>query len=100
MARRFCPASLAQTTIQNLEHPQSLHRTSEGEGITDSQPQLIPIKELGFIKQVKIVSLGDCGKIKRAQKLYNIAEVPELPLPGCNAPFCLCGYEPIIPNDV
>lgn len=65
--------------------------------------QLLSFKKLGFVKQLRIVPTGDgddCTRIKRLKKTYSIEEVPELPLPGCKAPFCRCWYEPIIHNDV
>jgi len=65
--------------------------------------QLLSFKKLGFVKQVKIVPVGDfldCKRIKRRKKVYNIDEVPELPLPGCDADFCRCAYEAIIPKDL
>jgi hypothetical protein len=63
--------------------------------------ELRGLKELGFVKQVRIVPFGcgrDCGKIKSFKKIHDINEVPELPLPGCTAPYCLCEYQAIIPK--
>lgn len=60
-------------------------------------------KELGFVKKVKIVPVGDCrdcNKIKRLKKIYNIEEVPELPISGCDSPYCRCSYEAIIDGDI
>ncbi len=63
--------------------------------------ELRRLKELG-VRQVKISPCGDardCGKIKRLRKTYRIDEVPDLPLPGCTAPYCRCIYLPIIKKD-
>jgi hypothetical protein len=60
---------------------------------------LIKFGDEGFVKKVRIVPVGDardCNKIKRFKKIHNLSEVPELPLPGCTAPYCRCMYEPII----
>jgi hypothetical protein len=57
--------------------------------------------EVGVVRQVKIVPIGhgqDCEKIRHFKKIYNLDEVPELPLAECSAPFCLCMYEPILPD--
>lgn len=64
---------------------------------------LIRFKKDGFVKQVKIDVINDCftcNKVKRFKKIYNIDEVPELPLPGCDAPYCRCGYKPIIDRSI
>jgi|GEM_PF-2190867 len=76
-------------------HLDAFHRVSR-------KKELLSLKKLGFVKQVKIVPVGDsrdCKKIKRFKKIYSMEEVPELPVPGCDAPFCRCMYEAIIPND-
>lgn len=61
--------------------------------------ELLRFKELGFIKEVRIVPVEDerdCWQIKRFKKTWRIEEAPELPLPGCSAPYCRCMYEAII----
>jgi len=61
--------------------------------------ELLNLKKLGFVKKVKIVPVGDvcdCKRIKQFKIIYNIEDVPELPLPGCDAPYCRCSYEAII----
>ena len=73
-------------------HLGAFHRVSR-------KQELRRLNNLGFVKQVKIVG-GDCERMKRFKKTYLIEEVPELPLPGCDAPFCSCYYEAIIPNDI
>lgn len=76
-------------------HLDAFHRVSRNN-------DLIKFKKLGFIKQIKIVPVGDafdCKRIKRFTKIYNIEEVPELPVPDCDAPCCRCYYQPIISND-
>lgn len=95
----FDPSALKviepKATLECL-HLDAFHRVSRAK-------QLLTLKKLGFVKQVKIVPTGDgddCAKIKRLKKTYRIEDVPELPLPGCDVPFCRCWYEPIIPNDV
>jgi hypothetical protein len=65
------------------------------------QRDLLKLRDLGFVKQVTIVPVGDagdCGKVKRLKKTYSLEAVPELPLPDCTAPFCRCMYEPVIPD--
>jgi hypothetical protein len=77
-------------------HLDAFHRVSR-------KKELLKLKKLGFVEKVKIVPVGDlldCKGIKQLRKIYNIEEVPELPLPGCDASFCRCYYEAIIPNDV
>lgn len=77
-------------------HLDAFHRVSR-------KQELLSFKKLGLVKQVKIVPVGDerdCAKIKRFKKLWQIEEVPELPLPGCNAPYCRCMYEAVISKDV
>lgn len=62
---------------------------------------LLNYKKLG-IKKVKIDAIADvrtCNNIKRLKKIYNIDEVPELPLPGCDSSYCRCTYQPIIRRD-
>lgn len=84
-----------KATLECL-HLDAFHRVSRAK-------ELQGFKKLGYIKQVKIVPTGDgddCAKIKRLKKIYSIGEVPELPLPDCDAAFCRCYYEPIIPHDV
>jgi hypothetical protein len=75
-------------------HLDAFHRTI-------NKYDLIKLKKLGFVKKVKIVPCGDgfdCKRIRRCKKIYNIGEVPQLPLPECDAPYCRCYYEPIISN--
>ena len=72
-------------------HVDAFHRVSR-------KKELLSLKKLGFVKQVKIH--GDRERIKRFKKIHRIEEVPELPLPGCNSPFCACWFEAILPNDV
>ena len=55
---------------------------------------LVRMKSIG-IKKVEISDCGDerdCPKIKRLKKTWLIDEIPELPLPGCTAPYCRCSY--------
>lgn len=63
--------------------------------------ELLKLKKSGWIKQVTIVSCDDgddCQEIKRLKKTYSIVEVPELPLAGCDAAFCRCWYQAVIPK--
>ena len=63
--------------------------------------ELFRMKENGILK-VKIVPTGDaldCKLIKRFKKIHNIEELPELPIPGCDAEYCRCYYEAIPPKD-
>ncbi|WP_423854281.1 hypothetical protein [Acinetobacter guillouiae] len=54
------------------------------------------------IKKVKIVvdkdDLDTCSAIKRMRKVYNINEVPEIPLDREKCQHCTCYYEPVIPK--
>lgn len=65
------------------------------------QRDLLKFRDLGFVKQVTIVPVGDagdCGKVKRLKKTYSLEAVPALPLPDCTAPFCRCMYQSVIPD--
>jgi hypothetical protein len=48
------------------------------------------------VKKVKIMDCGDerdCKIVKKvAGKVWPINKVPALPLQGCNAEYCRCGY--------
>jgi len=82
-----------KSTLENM-HLNAVNRVAR-------KRDLHRFKEVGFVRQVRIVPIGngqDCEEIKRFKKIHNIADVPELPLPGCSAPFCLCMYEPILPD--
>jgi hypothetical protein len=60
---------------------------------------LVNFRELGFVKHVKIVPVGDardCNEIKRFKKIHDLNRVPDLPLPGCTSPYCRCMHEPIL----
>lgn len=77
-------------------HIDAYHRVSR-------KKELLSLKKLGFVKEVKIVPVGDdgdCESIKELKKIFRLEEVPQLPLPGCDASFCRCRYEAIIPNDI
>ncbi len=68
-------------------HLDAFHRVAR-------KKELRELKELN-VRQVDILPAGDardCGKIKRFKKTHRINEVPELPLPGCTAPYCRCMY--------
>jgi hypothetical protein len=57
--------------------------------------KLMELRARGVTK-VKIVSMGgdlDCKEIKDYNEVYSINEVPDLPLPGCNAAYCRCDFE-------
>jgi len=84
-----------KATLEGM-HLDAFHRVSR-------KNELRRFKELRFVEKVKIVPCGDerdCGQKKRLKKIWRIEEVPELPLPGCDAPYCRCMYEPIISRDV
>ena len=56
--------------------------------------KLQELKKLG-IQYVKIRTCEDerdCKAVKLCKKRWPIDEVPELPLPKCNAPYCRCDY--------
>jgi hypothetical protein len=58
--------------------------------------KLMELRTRGVTK-VKIVSMGgdlDCEEIKgHAAKIFSLNNVPVLPLPGCNAPYCRCDFD-------
>lgn len=56
--------------------------------------ELNRLKALG-LKYVVIDDCGDerdCKAVKHCKKRWPIDEVPELPLPGCDAEYCRCMY--------
>ena len=78
-------------------HLDAFHRTSRREG------RLRRFKELGFVKKIKIVPMGDsrdCAAIQRFRKIHNLDEAPELPLPECDAAYCRCDYQPILSRKI
>ena len=82
-----------KSTLEQMQL-EAFHRVSR-------KKELLKLKQMGWVKQVKICSMGggsDCSKIRKSKKVYNINEVPELPLEGCNAAFCSCSYEAVIPK--
>jgi hypothetical protein len=82
-----------KSTLENM-HLNAVNRVAR-------KRDLRRFKEMGFVKQVRIVPIGDgqdCERIKRFKKIHNLADAPELPLPGSSAPFCLCMYKPILPD--
>jgi hypothetical protein len=55
---------------------------------------LFALKARG-VKKVKIVNMGgelDCEAVKTHERIFPIDDVPMLPLPQCNAPYCRCEY--------
>ena len=52
-------------------------------------------KTFGFVKEVRVNAINGCAKTSKLKKKYQLDEVPELPLAGCDT-LCLCYYEPII----
>ncbi|HXN49997.1 MAG TPA: hypothetical protein VN893_25320 [Bryobacteraceae bacterium] len=87
-----CLSTIEPKSVLEDMHLNAFHRVAR-------KRDLLEIRELG-VKQVRIVPLGgrDCAKIRRLKKIHDIDELPELPLPGCTAPYCLCMYEAIIPK--
>jgi hypothetical protein len=58
--------------------------------------KLIELRTRGVTK-VKIINMGgdlDCEEIKGHEGVYPIDDVPVLPLPGCDAAYCRCDFEP------
>jgi hypothetical protein len=58
--------------------------------------KLLELKARG-VKKVKIENVGgnlDCGTVGTHEKIFPIDQVPELPLPQCDAPYCRCEYSP------
>ncbi|WP_434279325.1 hypothetical protein [Acinetobacter sp. CE-15] len=55
------------------------------------------------IKRVKIIvdkqDIDACPAIKRMKKVYNLADVPLIPLDRLKCQHCTCYYEPILPKD-
>lgn len=58
--------------------------------------KLMELRTRGVTK-VKIVCMGgelDCEDIKDHGGEYSLNAIPPLPLPGCDAPYCRCDFEP------
>jgi hypothetical protein len=58
--------------------------------------KLLELRARG-VTRVKLVNMGgdlDCGTIKGHTGVYAINDVPVLPLPGCDAAYCRCDFEP------
>jgi hypothetical protein len=56
--------------------------------------KLLELRARG-VTMVEIVNIGgelDCKAIERHKRVFPIAEVPFLPLPKCDAPYCRCDY--------
>jgi hypothetical protein len=74
-------------------HLDAFHRVSR-------KMHLAKLRGIG-VKQVRVAPVGDardCGKVARMKKVYRIDEVPELPVAGCDSPYCRCIYEAIFPE--
>jgi hypothetical protein len=91
----FDPTTLKATEPKSViedMHLNAFHRVAR-------KRDLANFRELGFVKHVKILPVGDardCNEIKQFKKIHDINRVPELPLPGCTSPYCRCMYEPIL----
>ncbi len=60
-----------------------------------SKRELAKLRAHGWVKVVEIEpchDARDCERVRKAEKVYPIAEVPSLPLNGCDAPYCRCIY--------
>jgi hypothetical protein len=58
--------------------------------------KLLELKARG-VKKIKIEDVGgelDCQVIKTHGRVFPIEQVPLLPLPRCDAPYCRCEYVP------
>jgi hypothetical protein len=58
--------------------------------------KLMELRARGITK-VKLVNMGgelDCETVKCHTGVYSINDVPVLPLPGCDAAYCRCDFEP------
>jgi hypothetical protein len=55
-------------------------------------------KASGALKGVKILAGPGCAVSESQQgKIYDLATVPRLPLPGCDrSPCCGCCYSPVV----
>ena len=60
--------------------------------LTKRRMDLARIRMNGLFKAVDILILDDCSVVKNAPKKYAIADVPDLPLPGCTVECCRCIY--------
>lgn len=93
----FEPTDLKTTEPKSVledMHLSAFHRVAR-------KRDLVKFRELGFVKQVKIVPVGDirdCNEIKCFQNIHDLDRAPDLPLPGCTARYCRCMYEPILSN--
>jgi len=75
-----------KSALENM-HLDAFHRVSR-------EKELRQIREVGF-RKIEILTCcdaRDCESIKRLKKIYAIDDVPELPLPDCDAPYCRCMY--------
>lgn len=58
--------------------------------------KLLELKARG-VKKIKIENVGgdlDCKAIETAERIFPVDQVPALPLPQCDAPYCRCEYVP------
>lgn len=73
--------------LKNM-HLSAFHRVA-------ARKELTNFRKLGFVKQVNILPCGDerdCNEVKKIKNPYPLDNVPDLPLPGCTAPYCRCLY--------
>jgi hypothetical protein len=85
-----------ETSVLGSIEPKSMleHMHLDAFHCVSRQKELQQLRELEF-KKIEILPVGDegdCDAIKRHKKVFPINEVPELPLPDCDAPFCRCMY--------
>lgn len=62
----------------------------------ERERQLARLKREKVVKTVKIFPLGNpdaCAKVQRMKRAYKLEEVPMLPVAGCDATCCMCGYD-------
>jgi len=89
-----CLKAIEPKSFLGNMHVGAIHRVAR-------RRELLRFRELGFVKQIKIIPVGDeddCSKIRRFRKIHDLDKAPELPLPGCTVPYCRCRYEPILPD--
>ena len=86
-----CLGNIEPKTTLECMHLDAFHKVSR-------KKQIAKFKRMDFVKKVKLHPDHECPRAKRLKKIYDIDDVPELPLSGCGAPFCRCYFEAIIPK--
>lgn len=85
---REAPMDAPFLLVQYVMHQESLKRHREsGEG--DFQMELVAVKDDRTCDAAR----------KRDGEIFNVDDVPELPLPDCDAEYCRCIFVVVAPDD-